>query len=137
MHLPPSLSVNISRALAFPDVIEVGLRVGSWEIQVSVTNSLSSKQGETLAAAAGYFVHVFVNRETRRPVPMPSEFARHSNGLCCRAALRGRSCPGSSAFERYRERHEGAATECHPYRFTQARRYLDRRLRLAKLVHDA
>jgi acyl-CoA thioester hydrolase len=59
------------QALAFPDVIEVGLRVGKLG-NSSVRYELAIfKKGETLAAAAGYFVHVFVNRETRRPVPMP------------------------------------------------------------------
>jgi acyl-CoA thioester hydrolase len=59
------------QALAFPDVIEVGLRVGKLGTS-SVRYELAIfKQGETLAAAAGYFVHVFVARETRRPVPMP------------------------------------------------------------------
>lgn len=59
------------QALAFPDVIEVGLRVGKLG-NSSVRYELAIfKQGEILAAAAGYFVHVFVARETRRPVPMP------------------------------------------------------------------
>jgi acyl-CoA thioester hydrolase len=59
------------QALAFPDVIEVGLRVGKLG-NSSVRYELAIfKQGETLAAAAGHFVHVFVARETRRPVPMP------------------------------------------------------------------
>ncbi|HEY2973462.1 MAG TPA: thioesterase family protein [Pyrinomonadaceae bacterium] len=59
------------QALAFPEVIEVGLRVGKLG-NSSVRYELAIfKQGETLAAAAGYFVHVFVARETRRPVPMP------------------------------------------------------------------
>jgi acyl-CoA thioester hydrolase len=58
-------------ALAFPDVIEVGLRVGKLG-KSSVRYELAIfKQGETFAAAAGYFVHVFVDRQTRRPVPMP------------------------------------------------------------------
>ena len=57
--------------LAFPDVLEVGLRVGKLG-NSSVRYELAIfKQGEALAAAAGYFVHVFVDRETRRPVPMP------------------------------------------------------------------
>jgi acyl-CoA thioester hydrolase len=30
------------------------------------------KQGESVAAAVGYFVHVFVDRETQRPVSMPA-----------------------------------------------------------------
>ena len=58
-------------ALAFPDVLEVGLRVGKLG-NSSVRYELAIfKQGETLAAAAGYFVHVFVDRATRRPAPMP------------------------------------------------------------------
>jgi acyl-CoA thioester hydrolase len=57
--------------LAFPEVIEVGLRVGKLG-NSSVRYELAIfKQGETLAAAAGYFVHVFVDRETQRPVPIP------------------------------------------------------------------
>jgi acyl-CoA thioester hydrolase len=59
------------QALAFPEVLEVGMRVGSLG-NSSVRYELGIfKQGETLAAAAGYFVHVFVDRETRRPVAMP------------------------------------------------------------------
>lgn len=59
------------QALAFPEVLEVGLRVGKLG-NSSVRYELAIfRQGETLAAAAGYFVHVFVNRQTRRPAPMP------------------------------------------------------------------
>jgi acyl-CoA thioester hydrolase len=59
------------QSLAFPEVIEVGLRVGKLG-NSSVRYELAIfKQGESLAAAAGYFVHVFVNRETQRPAPMP------------------------------------------------------------------
>jgi len=59
------------RPLAFPGVIEVGLRVGKLG-NSSVRYELAIyKQGETFAAATGYFVHVFVDRETQRPVPMP------------------------------------------------------------------
>ena len=59
------------QALAFPEVIELGLRVGKLG-NSSVRYELAIfKQGETLAAAAGYFVHVFVDRKTRRPVPIP------------------------------------------------------------------
>jgi acyl-CoA thioester hydrolase len=59
------------QALAFPEVIDVELRVGKLG-NSSVRYELAIfKQSETLAAAAGYFVHAFVNRETQRPVPMP------------------------------------------------------------------
>jgi acyl-CoA thioester hydrolase len=67
------------RALAFPDVIEIGLRVGKLG-NSSVRYELAIfKKGENLPAAAGYFIHVFVDRETQRPVPMPERI---------RAALR-------------------------------------------------
>jgi len=57
--------------LAFPEVLEVGLRVGKLG-NSSVRYELAIfKQGETFAAAVGYFVHVFVDRQTQRPAPMP------------------------------------------------------------------
>lgn len=60
-------------ALTFPEVLEVGLRVGKLG-NSSVRYELAVfKQNETQAAAAGYFVHVFVDRKTQRPVPMPSQ----------------------------------------------------------------
>jgi len=60
------------RPLAFPGTIEVGLRVGKLG-NSSVRYELAIfKEGESLAAAVGYFVHVFVDRVTQRPVPMPA-----------------------------------------------------------------
>ena len=60
------------RPLAFPGVVEIGLRVGKLG-NSSVRYELAIfKQDENLAAAAGYFVHVFVDRETQKPVPMPT-----------------------------------------------------------------
>ncbi|HKO97456.1 MAG TPA: thioesterase family protein [Pyrinomonadaceae bacterium] len=62
--------------LAFPEVLEVGLRVGKLG-NSSVRYELAIfKQGEPHAAAAGYFVHVFVARETQRPVSMPERIRR-------------------------------------------------------------
>lgn len=58
--------------LAFPGVIDIGLRVGKLG-NSSVRYELAIfRQGETFAAATGYFVHVFVDRETQRPVTMPA-----------------------------------------------------------------
>ncbi len=60
------------QALAFPATLEVGLRVGKLG-NSSVRYELAVfKQHETQAAAAGYFVHVFVDRKTQRPVMIPS-----------------------------------------------------------------
>ena len=61
------------RPLAFPEVIDVGLRVGKLG-NSSVRYELAIfKQGENFAAANGYFVHVFVDRETQKPVTIPAE----------------------------------------------------------------
>lgn len=58
--------------LAFPGVIDIGMRVGKLG-NSSVRYELAIfKQGETFAAAVGYFVHVFVDRETQQPVSMPA-----------------------------------------------------------------
>jgi acyl-CoA thioester hydrolase len=59
------------QSLAFPDVIEVGLRVGKLGNR-SVRYELAIfKQYNSDALAVGYFVHVFVDRQTRRPAPLP------------------------------------------------------------------
>jgi acyl-CoA thioester hydrolase len=57
--------------LAFPGTVEAGLRVGHlgrssvrYEIQLR-------EQGATEAAAEGWFVHVFVERKSRRPAAIP------------------------------------------------------------------
>lgn len=61
------------RPLAFPEVIDVGLRVGQLG-NSSVRYELALFQrDEDFAAAAGYFVHVFVDRATQRPVPIPTQ----------------------------------------------------------------
>lgn len=61
------------QALAFPEVVEVGLRVGKLG-NSSVRYELAIfKQNEAHASATGYFVHVFVDRETRRAVPIPEK----------------------------------------------------------------
>jgi acyl-CoA thioester hydrolase len=60
------------KPLAYPEPVEVGLRVGKLG-NSSVRYELAIfKSGETSAAAVGYFVHVFVDRDTQRPVAMPS-----------------------------------------------------------------
>jgi acyl-CoA thioester hydrolase len=60
------------RPLAFPGTIDIGLRVGKLG-NSSVRYELAVfGEEESFAAAVGYFVHVFVDRQTQRPVPMPT-----------------------------------------------------------------
>jgi acyl-CoA thioester hydrolase len=57
-------------ALAFPDVVVGGLRVGKLG-RSSVRYELGLfREGSEDPAAEGWFVHVFVDRETRRPAPI-------------------------------------------------------------------
>lgn len=58
-------------SIAYPDLIEVGLRVGKLG-NSSVQYELAVfKAGEQEACAAGRFVHVFVDRASNRPVAIP------------------------------------------------------------------
>lgn len=57
--------------IAFPDLIDAGLRVGKLGTSSVRYEVGLFKQGEDTAAAFGYFVHVFVDRQSRRPTPIP------------------------------------------------------------------
>src|SRR3546814_3255750 len=58
-------------AFAFPEEVEAGLRVGHLGNR-SVRYEIGLfKQGREEAAALGSFVHVFVERATMTPVPIP------------------------------------------------------------------
>ncbi|MET1077476.1 MAG: thioesterase family protein [Pseudomonas sp.] len=67
-----SSSCDYFASIAFPEAIEVGLRVGKLG-NSSVQYELAIfKHGETEACAAGRFVHVFVDRASNRPVALPA-----------------------------------------------------------------
>ena len=58
-------------SLAFPGRVEAGLRVSATgSSSVSYEIGLFGA-GEAMSAACGRFVHVYVDRQTRRPVPLP------------------------------------------------------------------
>ena len=60
------------RSLEFPDVIDAGLRVGRLG-NTSVRYEIGLfRRGDEEPAATGHFVHVFVDRASRRPVPIPA-----------------------------------------------------------------
>jgi acyl-CoA thioester hydrolase len=63
---------NYFAPLAFPQTVDAGIRVahlGSSSVRYEVG---LFAQGEALSAARGHFVHVYVNRETRRPTALPA-----------------------------------------------------------------
>ena len=58
-------------ALAFPETVTAGLRVGRLgRTSVRYELGLFGEEAEE-PAATGWFVHVFVDRATRRPAPPP------------------------------------------------------------------
>ncbi len=60
------------RGISFPTDIDAGLAVGKLG-RSSVRYEIGLfTNGETSAAAEGYFVHVFIDRASRRPVPIPA-----------------------------------------------------------------
>ena len=68
-------------SLAFPDLVHVGIRVASighssvrYEIGVF-------RNDENVAAAEGHFVHVYVDRTTLRPVPIPERTRGQLNSI--------------------------------------------------------
>jgi acyl-CoA thioester hydrolase len=68
-------------ALVFPEPVEAGLRVahlGNSSVKYEI--GLFGDGGAT-AAATGWFVHVFVDRETRRPAPIPDTVRAALAGL--------------------------------------------------------
>jgi acyl-CoA thioester hydrolase len=65
---------NYFAPLAFPQTIEAGIRVahqGTSSVRYEVG---LFAQGEPLTAARGHFVHVYVDRHSRRPVPLSTPF---------------------------------------------------------------
>ncbi len=61
------------RGITFPADIDAGLAVGKMG-RSSVRYEIGLfASGETSASAEGYFVHVFVDRAARRPVPIPAQ----------------------------------------------------------------
>ncbi len=64
---------NYFAPLAFPQTVHAGLRVahiGSSSVRYEVG---LFAEGADSAAACGHFVHVYVDRTTRRPVPLPTQ----------------------------------------------------------------
>ncbi len=60
------------RPLSFPQIVDAGLRVARLG-NSSVTYCIGLfEQGEDTPAATGHFVHVWVERLTRRPTPVPA-----------------------------------------------------------------
>jgi acyl-CoA thioester hydrolase len=59
--------------IAFPDIVNVGLRVGKLGTS-SVRYEIGIfRNDEDSASAQGHFVHVYVERASNRPTPLPGD----------------------------------------------------------------
>ena len=69
------------KPVAYPEKLSAGLRVsklGNSSVRYEIA---IFKDGEDTAAAAGHFVHVFVDRTTDRPTPIPAQIRAASEKL--------------------------------------------------------
>lgn len=74
-------SCRFLSAVSFPDVIHAGLgieRLGTSSIVYSIA---LFRGADDTPCAVGRFVHVYVDRETRRPVPIPDVIRTVVEGL--------------------------------------------------------
>jgi acyl-CoA thioester hydrolase len=78
IHAAPAIglvvetSCRFHKALSFPDVVDAGLRVaklGNSSVRYEIG---LFRRGDEEPAATGHFVHVWVDRATRRPIPIPA-----------------------------------------------------------------
>jgi acyl-CoA thioester hydrolase len=74
------------KPITFPDAVHAGLRVahlGNSSVRYEVG---IFRNDEETAAAQGYFVHVYVDREGRRPTALPPEMRAALERICAREA---------------------------------------------------
>lgn len=62
---------NYFSPLAFPQTVEAGIRVSSLGTSSVRYDIGLFAQGQALTAAKGHFVHVYVDKTSRRPVALP------------------------------------------------------------------
>jgi acyl-CoA thioester hydrolase len=68
-------------SLAFPDKVTVGVRVahiGTSSIQYELG---IFRNAENMESAHGHFVHVYVDRESNKPVPLPADVRAAATAL--------------------------------------------------------
>ena len=67
---------NYFKPVAFPDRLRAGLRVASLGTSSVRYDVGIFRNDDDLAAAQGHFVHVYVDRTTNKPVPLPEVLKR-------------------------------------------------------------
>lgn len=70
------------RSFVFPETVVAGLRVGKLGRSSARYEIGLFGEGAEEASAVGYFVHVFVDRQTRRSAPIPTGIRAALEPLC-------------------------------------------------------
>jgi acyl-CoA thioester hydrolase len=87
IHNSPAIGLVVEtqcryfKPIAYPDVVDVGLRVaklGTSSVRYEI--GLFANDDDAVAAQ-GHFVHVYVDRATNKPVPVPDHTRRVLQGL--------------------------------------------------------
>jgi acyl-CoA thioester hydrolase len=82
IHASPVIGVVVESGcryhepVAYPDPVEVGVRVDELRSRAVRYGLAVFRPSVEEAIAEGHFVHVFVDRATRRPVPIPDVMRR-------------------------------------------------------------
>tara|TARA_B100001142_G_scaffold305365_1_gene334270 strand:- start:490 stop:930 length:441 start_codon:yes stop_codon:yes gene_type:complete len=74
---------SFKKPISFPDQINLGLRIsklGKTSIRYEVG---VFREGENEASASGYFIHVFVDRRTNKPVSIPDSYRKSLERIQC------------------------------------------------------
>lgn len=65
------MTCRFHRTLRFPEIVDAGLRIGELGNAAVRFEIGLFRQGEDKPAATGHVVHVFVERETDKPMTIP------------------------------------------------------------------
>jgi acyl-CoA thioester hydrolase len=77
--------------LSFPDRVVAGLRIGHVGRSSVRYEVVLYAEGSAEPAASGHFVHVYVDRSSRRPAEIPPELRIALSGLLSRSRAEARS----------------------------------------------
>ena len=66
-------SCHFLQELTYPEIIEVGVAIAKIGNSSLTYNLAIFKQGQDQAAAQGQFVHVFVDRQSKKSIPIPQQ----------------------------------------------------------------
>jgi len=89
MGIVVETACRFHKSLSFPETVDAGMRVAQLGHSSVVYEIALFRRGDDDAAATGRFVHVWVDRERRRPIAIPTRVRTALAPLCDRAnALR-------------------------------------------------